>query len=73
MNNELKYHNANNDKVLQCYNEYNAIALHYPTGNNWIMITPVWTLLVAPLWYDLGLVPNSCGNKAAANLHPTVM
>ena len=23
------------------------------------------------LWCDLGFVPNSCGNKAAANLSPT--
>ena len=27
-------------------------------------------LLVAPLWCDLGFVPNSRGNKAAANLCP---
>ena len=28
------------------------------------------TLPVAPLWCDLGFVPNSRGNKAAANLRP---
>ena len=39
------------------------------TGSCW---SPVWlrTLLVAPLWCDLGFVPNSCGNRAAANLCP---
>ena len=26
--------------------------------------------MVAPLWCDLGFVPNSRGNKAAANLRP---
>ena len=31
---------------------------------------PVRTLSVAPLWCDLGFVPNSRGNKAAANLRP---
>ena len=35
------------------------------TGSHWF---PVRTLLVAPLWCDLGLVLNSRGNKAAANL-----
>ena len=30
----------------------------------------VRTLPVAPLWCDLGFVPNSRGNKAAANLRP---
>ena len=38
------------------------------TGSRW---SPVRTLLVAPLWCDLGSVPNSRGNKAAANLRPT--
>ena len=37
------------------------------TGSRW---SPVRTLLVAPLWCDLGFVPNSRGNKAAANLRP---
>ena len=37
------------------------------TGSRWF---PVRTLLVAPLWCDLGLVPNSRGNKAAVNLCP---
>ena len=32
--------------------------------------SPVRTLPVAPLWCDLGFVPNSRGNKAAANLRP---
>ena len=32
----------------------------------------VWTLPVAPLWCDLGFFPNSRGNKAAANLRPTI-
>ena len=32
--------------------------------------SPVWTLPVDPLWCDLGFVPNSSGNKAAANLRP---
>ena len=38
------------------------------TGSCW---SPVQTLPVAPLWCDLGLVQNSCGNKAVANLSPT--
>ena len=38
------------------------------TGSSW---SPVRTLLVAPLWCDPGLVPNSRGNKAAANPRPT--
>ena len=33
-------------------------------------LSPVRTLPVAPLWCDLGFFPNSCGNKAAANLRP---
>ena len=37
------------------------------TGSSW---SPVQTLPVAPLWCDLGLVPNSRGNKAAANPRP---
>ena len=37
------------------------------TGSRW---SPVRTLPVAPLWCDLGFVPNSRGNKAAANLRP---
>ena len=37
------------------------------TGSSW---SPVRTLPVAPLWCDLGFVPNSRGNKAAANLRP---
>ena len=37
-------------------------------GSRW---SPVRTLPVAPLWCDLGFVPNSRGNKAAANLRPT--
>ena len=37
------------------------------TGSCW---SPVRTLPVAPLWCDLGFVPNSRGNKAAVNLHP---
>ena len=37
------------------------------TGSRW---SPVRTLLVAPLWCDLGFFPNSRGNKAAANLCP---
>ena len=36
-------------------------------GSSW---SPVWTLLVVPLWCDLGFVAKSCGNKAAANLLP---
>ena len=36
-------------------------------GSCW---SPVRTLQVAPLWCDLGFVPNSRGNKAAANLRP---
>ena len=36
-------------------------------GSRW---SPVRTLPVAPLWCDLGFVPNSRGNKAAANLRP---
>ena len=32
------------------------------TGSRWF---PVRTLPVAPLWCDLGFVPNSRGNKAA--------
>ena len=35
------------------------------------MNAPVQTLTVAPLRCDLGLVPNSSGNKAAANLGPS--
>ena len=38
------------------------------TGSCW---SPVRTLPVAPLWCDLGLVPNSRGNKAVANPRPT--
>ena len=38
------------------------------TGSCW---SPVLTLPVAPLWCDLGLVPNSRGNKAVANPRPT--
>ena len=34
---------------------------------------PVRTLLVAPLWCDLGLFPNSRGNKAVANLRPKML
>ena len=37
------------------------------TGSRWILVR---TLPVAPLWCDLGFVPNSRGNKAAANLRP---
>ena len=37
------------------------------TGSSW---SPVRTLPVAPLWCDLGFVPNGRGNKAAANLSP---
>ena len=37
------------------------------TGSSW---SPVQTLLVMPLWCDLGFVPNSRGNKADANLCP---
>ena len=37
------------------------------TGSSW---SPVRTLPVAPLWCDLGFVPNSRGYKAAANLRP---
>ena len=37
------------------------------TGSRW---SPVRTLPVAPLWCDLGFVPNSSGNKAAANICP---
>ena len=37
------------------------------TGSRW---SPVRTLPVAPLWCDLGFVPNSRGIKAAANLRP---
>ena len=37
------------------------------TGSSW---SPVQTLPVEPLWCDLGLVQNSRGNKAAANLRP---
>ena len=36
-------------------------------GSSW---SSVQTLPVAPLWCDLGFFPNSCGNKAAANLSP---
>ena len=38
------------------------------TGSRW---SPDRTLPVAPLSCDLGFVPNSRGNKAAANLRPT--
>ena len=38
------------------------------TGSSW---SPVQTLPVAPLWCDLGFVPNSRGNKAVAYLLPT--
>ena len=38
------------------------------TGSRW---SQVRTLPVAPLWCDLEFVPNSRGNKAAANLRPT--
>ena len=38
------------------------------TGSRWF---PVRTLLVAPLWCDLGFFPNCRGNKAVANLRPT--
>ena len=50
-----------------------VFSLSYPsrqwnrTGSCW---SPVRILPVAPLWCDLGLVPNSSGNKAAANLGP---
>ena len=37
------------------------------TGSRWFQVR---TLPVAPLWCDLGFVPNSRGNKAAANLRP---
>ena len=40
------------------------------TGSSW---SPVRTLPVAPLWCDLGFVPNSRGNNAAANLRPVYM
>ena len=39
------------------------------TGIRWFLVR---TLPVAPLWCDLGFVPNSRGNKAAANLSPKV-
>ena len=39
-------------------------------GSRW---SPVRTLPVAPLWCDLGFVPNSRGNKAAANLRPSLI
>ena len=39
------------------------------TGSSWF---PVRTLPVALLWCDLGLVPNSRGNKAEANLRPNI-
>ena len=38
------------------------------SGSCW---SPVQTLPVAPSCCDLGFFPNSCGNKAAANLQPT--
>ena len=40
------------------------------TGSRWF---PVRTLPVAPLWCDLGFLPNSRGNKAAANLRPNMV
>ena len=49
------------------------VHIYYPswqwhrTGSQWF---PVRTLPVAPLWCDLGFVPNSRGNKAAAYLRP---
>ena len=39
------------------------------TGSSWSPVR-LGTLPVAPLWCDLGFVPNSRGNKAAANLRP---
>ena len=42
----------------------------------WHRIASRWfsdrTLPVAPLWCDLGIVPNSLGNKTAENPRPTV-
>ena len=38
-------------------------------GSGW---SPVWSLPLAPLQCDLGFFPNSRGNKAAANLRPTL-
>ena len=43
----------------------------YNAKHLWVVI--VRTLPVAPLWCDLGFVPDSRGNKAAANLRPTIM
>ena len=42
----------------------------FPRIRVWSSWSSVWTLPVAPLWCDLGFVPNSRGNKAAANLRP---
>ena len=49
------------------YNTTYTTQWHW-TGSRW---SPVRTLPVAPLWCDLGFVPNSRGNKAAANLRLT--
>ena len=42
-------------------------SMEKPFSTSW---SPVRTLPVAPLWCDLGFVPNGRGNKAAANLCP---
>ena len=43
----------------------------YNAKHLWVVI--VRTLPVAPLWCDLGFVPDSRGNKAAANLRLSEM
>ena len=59
------------EKELQVHNSHMSWYMSCPswhrTGSSW---SPVRTLPVAPLWCDLGFVPNSSGNKAAANLRP---
>ena len=42
----------------------------HKTGSRWF---PVRTLMVAPLWCDLGFFPNSRGNKAAVILCPIII
>ena len=60
-------------RLIAMYIEHIHIGMSCPgwqwhrTGSHW---SPIRTLPVAPLWCDLGFVPNSRGNKAAANLCP---
>ena len=57
-----------NLKQNQTFTNLQGCLVQVGNGGCWF---PVQTLPVAPLWYDLGFVPNSRGNRAVANLRPS--